>query len=1072
MASVKKFESKNILKHSVNDSKKLTEKEIISSVIKNFVSCSNEKSRDNKLQKIIKNDNTNSFKYPKFNTSNSNNKNNKDNNSNYINFSSCNSIKNSNVSYMEAKNGRGDKCNKNNFTNTFHFNYEPQKIMHNNENFNNQSQINNNSTFCNNSNINISLKNHKELPFNKIQDISTQNVNKMLYLSTEPEKSEFNFFHANLNPKAIKVFKNKNTEVENKSNKSSNLNVTSLYNNFLRTNSHKNYNTPNTMNNNNQFANTTNQVLINKLKKASFLMNISNKHFYLSNNISNTDISLNNNQNNNNKTNSNSNNKKRNSNGKNIKIPANKNPLTLSNSSSKNINNLKLSLNNIPKKTQSPSPIRTYSSQHEFIEDFFKDLEKYSSSNNETNSNSNSNQAQQQNLNLNHLNILNIFDNLFKKIISGQKPMDTLDIQIKKKLSDYSEVWKKFLLAYEKNSIAANAAKNPNPNYINNIDLSTKNVINHNHNLNSYDAAENENKCSKDPFVSGNHYCALENLKAELDEKFTNMMKTEVNKIKGVVCEKEKIIEELQKEIEIKNFCISEMQETLKNNFKPKDGLVWHSQLFSDNMLKETLQENDLSIINNNSFNKNSDNIIINNNHKNNHNLNINNLLNNNNYINNKSNIKSNNDFTALSNNNLQPILIPTLAKEKSNDYAFNSISNNNILIADNSYFFNEQQDGQEDQSKINNFFDHNNNLNFRENHNNNKSNENNNKIMLDYKNKIKNNNDSATEDNAIENISEPVNEMSLYDQKQFIREKHMLQSENKSLFNKLNEMEKLVNFQKEKEVKLMKVLYYLNKQGIPIDEIIQNQYLLFSEKSEIDEQIISQINHPESNFTPLESSKSMDSLMYLPLTLEKPNIFLKPNVIPVLNFNGINSKFNLEYGSAKTKDSNKNKICITDPSYYNHNNVVCVNNDNNLSNNLIEENYYNDDNSLNFNYGNNSINNKTVVNNNIKHKNNSNHLKKKENFEIGKITNENFNNNTIQNDHENRKLINMLYKSPNKLNSKVNKGLLSKNLQFRNIVNNIIPQQTNGQSENKSQYVIFSFNFNFKFIYSKYKIL
>jgi len=249
-----------------------------------------------------------------------------------------------------------------------------------------------------------------------------------------------------------------------------------------------------------------------------------------------------------------------------------------------------------------------------------------------------------------------------------------------------------------------------------------------------------------------------------------------------------------------------------------------------------------------------------------------------------------------------------------------------------------------------------------------------------------------------------------------------MLVSENKGLFNKLSEMEKLLNFQKEKEIKLMKVLFFLNKQGIPIDDIIENQ--LISEKSEINEN--SEINR-ENNFSPLESSKSMDSLMYLPLTLTKPSSYTKPEVIPLLNLRDINNKYNLEYGSAKK--SNKNNVCVTDPSYFNQSN----NYENKCNNYLIEE---NDDYDYDVEMGLQYDKNKKVSGNNIKQNNYMRNI-----------------NNTIHNDFDNRDLLLMVNKNAIKKDLKSKNGI-SKKLQFSIIHNNISPIYNKNEQEKKFENV------------------
>lgn len=953
MASVKKSESKNILKHSVNDVEKLRQKERISTAFRNFANLSKEKKSNEKsnLKKIDLYHNFNFFKNNKFNTSNP-----KCNNNSNANFN--NSIKNSNISYLENKiknaNLKDDK-----FTNTFNMNCGSQKLLANKINITNNSQINH-FVKSNNANLNFSIKKQKDQSIvTTQQDIN--NKNSILYLSTEPEKANFYCSKSNLYDKNKPLLKNQNIFINDINLNTSNSNVNSVYKNFLIKNPHNN--NVKLVNNNNQHNNnfiSNSQLLINKLNKNSLIKSLNKNKANLSsnlskNNINNTDININ-------KTikifdnNSRSKHKTNLINSQNISNQNKYGPNIINNNQVENNNS-----NKIPKHPYNDK--ETYSSPHDFIEDFFKEIENYCN-----------NMESSQNQNCNRLNILNIFDNIFKNIITGEKPMETLDIYIKKKLSNYSEKWKKFLLAYEKMSIKINFEKNQNPNYINNIDLSTKNVINHNHNITTA-----ENVCFNEAFIAGKN--CYQNLKNELEEKFTNLMKNEVNKIKIILNEKEKIIEDLQKQITEKNSFISLMQESL-NILKSKDCMTSHSFLYSDNLLKENFHENDFSSIYKNKFNNNSS---------------ANNTNSNQIKIDKYKKIKEN------VNNNLNNSLITSFTNKKHENVS-NTISNNNLLNDINSDSLdNKNQDNHIKKELI----DYNNDfsdkyINCNEINNNDFSNNFiNNKSFLQKSN---------LENKTMENLSEQI-ELSLYDHKQFIRDKQLLISENKNLFNKLSETEKLLNLHKEKEIKLMKVLFYLNKQGIPIDEIIQNQ--LLSDKSQFDE--FSQIN-AENNFTPLESSKSMDSLMYLPITLTQPNSYTKPDVIPVLNLRNINNNYNLEYGSAK-KPNNNNKVCITDPSYSNHINII----DNNCLNGnyLIEENEDYED---------------TV---NMNH----NHLKNKKNLFINKnnktnhCLNNNNNSNTIHNDLDSKHFMQLMNKNTLKQNLKISKRI-GKNLQFNSIQN------------------------------------
>ena len=148
-------------------------------------------------------------------------------------------------------------------------------------------------------------------------------------------------------------------------------------------------------------------------------------------------------------------------------------------------------------------------------------------------------------------------------------------------------------------------------------------------------------------------------------------------------------------------------------------------------------------------------------------------------------------------------------------------------------------------------------------------------------------------------------NELNLYYQKQFIRDKQILLNENKSLFDKINELERIVKYQKDKEIKLMKVLFNLKKQGINIDEILQEEIKKDNNiKNNINNnnKLINEKNDQENkqNISIATSCVSFDSLISVPIYIDKPSNFIKPETIPLLNLKNINNKFNLEKASIK----------------------------------------------------------------------------------------------------------------------------------------------------------------------------
>ena len=100
-----------------------------------------------------------------------------------------------------------------------------------------------------------------------------------------------------------------------------------------------------------------------------------------------------------------------------------------------------------------------------------------------------------------------------------------------------------------------------------------------------------------------------------------------------------------------------------------------------------------------------------------------------------------------------------------------------------------------------------------------------------------------------------------------------------------------------------MKVLFNLKKQGINIDEILQEEIKKDNNiKNNINNnnKLINEKNDQENkqNISIATSCVSFDSLISVPIYIDKPFIFIKPQTIPLLNLKNINNKFNLEYKS------------------------------------------------------------------------------------------------------------------------------------------------------------------------------
>ncbi len=140
---------------------------------------------------------------------------------------------------------------------------------------------------------------------------------------------------------------------------------------------------------------------------------------------------------------------------------------------------------------------------------------------------------------------------------------------------------------------------------------------------------------------------------------------------------------------------------------------------------------------------------------------------------------------------------------------------------------------------------------------------------------------------------SEEEIEQLKYQNKQLIRENKSLKSENIKLFHEKTEINKLVDELKNKEEKLMRILYSLNKKGKIIDQVFEQNTSINNNKS-------------------LDNISCSESDIYLPITLEPPKDLHKLEQIPLLNLTDINENFNLDYLSPMNQSNN---ICNI-PSY------------------------------------------------------------------------------------------------------------------------------------------------------------
>jgi uncharacterized phage infection (PIP) family protein YhgE len=125
-----------------------------------------------------------------------------------------------------------------------------------------------------------------------------------------------------------------------------------------------------------------------------------------------------------------------------------------------------------------------------------------------------------------------------------------------------------------------------------------------------------------------------------------------------------------------------------------------------------------------------------------------------------------------------------------------------------------------------------------------------------------------------------------IYNYKQLMRDYNTLTTENKSLRDTIESLEKDLNGRKHKELKIMKILYYLNNKGINVGNLLEGDTDELGLEDESEKSIF------ES--TTRRGAGSTDSSIFLPLYIDKPMIlYSKPDQVPCLNLHDLTSKYN-----------------------------------------------------------------------------------------------------------------------------------------------------------------------------------
>lgn len=182
----------------------------------------------------------------------------------------------------------------------------------------------------------------------------------------------------------------------------------------------------------------------------------------------------------------------------------------------------------------------------------------------------------------------------------------------------------------------------------------------------------------------------------------------------------------------------------------------------------------------------------------------------------------------------------------------------------------------------------------------------------------------------SIDNNS--ADEVNFYTHKQLLRDFKNLSLENKGLRELNTRLEKENNIRKDKEMKIMQLLYTLNKKGIPIDDIV----------GEIKTEQSDNNNFNEASFLSSDpfgrENKSIDNSIYTPINIDPPKFQKKPDMIPTLNLNNINDQFNSEYISPM-------KQCKVEYNSHNNGNIIGAKNKqsgNNVNHSTHNQNIFN----------------------------------------------------------------------------------------------------------------------------------
>ena len=152
-----------------------------------------------------------------------------------------------------------------------------------------------------------------------------------------------------------------------------------------------------------------------------------------------------------------------------------------------------------------------------------------------------------------------------------------------------------------------------------------------------------------------------------------------------------------------------------------------------------------------------------------------------------------------------------------------------------------------------------------------------------------------------LESIDLDQEELEMYQNKQLMRDFKNLSSENKNLREVISNLERDMKVSKEKEMKIMHILYSLKKKGVKVESLISEEFP--KELTDISKNLVASRKTSENS----ETNRSLDNSMYTPICIDSPYNFKKPDKIPSLNLDNINSLYNKDYLSPNNLKDKKN---------------------------------------------------------------------------------------------------------------------------------------------------------------------